>query len=170
MEDTTTPNVTDAEIVAEPVTTEEVQAPQEAAEVTPDGSGATILLDLEQTIKNHITMIDTRKSELSKQKEMLESALLNDETYRLHNEEAKKAAKVKMQTKSTILQLPENRGLSEKVKDLQAEVKELDGALSDYLREYMRMSGANEIETDEGDIREIVYIAKLIKKASKFGK
>jgi hypothetical protein len=50
---------------------------------------------------------------------------------------------------------------------LAAATKELDTALSDYLREYMRMSGTNEIETEDGDVREIVYVAKLIKKASR---
>lgn len=132
-----------------------------------DDTGATILLELERTIKNHISDIDRKKVELKKQREMMESALLNDETYRLHTEEAKKAAKVKGQTKFQILQLPENRQLSEKVKDLASELRELNTALSDYLREYQRMSGSSEIETDDGEIREIVYVAKLVKKSSR---
>lgn len=151
--DDTTQTATDAEIVSD--------SPQT------DPNGATVLLELETTIKNHIADIDLRKSELKKQREMMESALMNDETYRLHTEEAKKAAKVKAQTKFQILQLPANRQLSEKVKDLSAEVKELDTALSDYLREFQRMSGTNEIETNDGEVREIVYVAKLVKKASK---
>lgn len=128
---------------------------------------ANILLELETTIKNHITDIDTRKSELKKQREMMESALMNDETYRLHAEDAKKAAKIKAKTKFEILQLPANRQLSEKVKELASEIKELDNALSDYLREYQRMSGSSEIETNDGEVREIVYVAKLVKKSSR---
>lgn len=130
-------------------------------------NGATVLLELEQTIKNHIADIDRRKAELKKQREMMESALLNDETYRLHTEEAKKAAKVKGQTKFQILQLPENKQLAQKVKDLSSEVRELTSALSDYLREYQRMSGSSEIETEDGEVREIVYVAKLVKKSSR---
>ncbi len=133
----------------------------------PNDNGATVLLELERTIKNHISDIDRKKVELKKQREMMESALLNDETYRTHTEEAKKAAKVKGQTKLQILQLPENRKLSENVKDLASEIRELNGALSDYLREYQRMSGSSEIETDDGEVREIVYVAKLVKKASR---
>lgn len=150
-------DIKDAEIV------ENSQSPSE----TPDGNGATVLLELERTIKNHISDIDRKKVELKKQREMMESALLNDETYRLHTEEAKKAAKVKGQTKLQILQLPENRQLSEKVKDLASEIRELNGALSDYLREYQRMSGSSEIETDDGEVREIIYVAKLVKKSSR---
>lgn len=132
-----------------------------------DTNGATVLLELEATIKNHISLIDKNKAELKKQREMLESALLNDETYRLHTEEAKKAAKTKSLTKYQIMQLPVNKGLVEKVKDLAAETRGLNNALSDYLREYMRISGTNEIETDGGEVREIVYVAKLVKKASR---
>jgi hypothetical protein len=127
---------------------------------------ATILLELEATIKNHISLIDKNKAELKKQREMLESALLNDETYRTHTEEAKKAAKTKALTKYQIMQMPANKGLADTVKDLSTQTKELDRALSDYLREYMRMSGTNEIETDDGQVREIIYVAKLVKKKS----
>lgn len=130
-------------------------------------NGAAVLLELEATIKNHISLIDKNKAELKKQREMLESALLNDETYRLHTEEARKAAKTKALTKYQIMQLPANKGLADKVKDFAAQTRELDGALSDYLREYMRMSGTNEIETDEGEVREIIYVAKLVRKTSR---
>ena len=131
-----------------------------------DTNGATVLLELEKTIKNHITLIDKNKAELKKQREMLESALQNDETYRTHSETAKEAAKVKAKTKSQILQQPANKQLADKVHELSSEIRELNTALSDYLREYMRMSGTNEIETDDGEVREIVYVAKLVKKKS----
>lgn len=130
-------------------------------------NGATVVLELEATIKNHITLIDKNKAELKKQREMLASALLNDETYRLHTEEAKKSAKTKALTKYQIVQLPANKVLADKVKELTAQIRELNNALSDYLREYMRMSGTNEIETDEGEVREIIYVAKLVKKSSR---
>lgn len=128
---------------------------------------AQVLVDLEQLIKTNVATIDRNKVELKKQKEMLDSALQNDETYRLHNEEAKKAAKQKGATKVQILSQPGNRALAEKVKELAAEIKEANSALSDYLREYARISGTNEIETDDGQVREIVYTAKLVKKSSR---
>lgn len=152
---TTTPDapVIDADVVTTPPT---------------ESNGAQVLLDLEQLIKTHVSNIDKGKSELKKQREMLTSALENDETYRLHNEEAKKTAKQKAATKYQIMQQPQNKQLADKVKGIASEIKEADGALSDYLREYQRMSGATEIETDDGQIREIVYTAKLIKKSPKF--
>ena len=154
MNNQTDPVVADADIVV-------------PSDVPATENGAQVLLDLESTIKSHLAQIDKNKAELKSQREMLESALGNDETYRTHAEAAKKAAKVKSQTKFQILQLPANKQLLEKVKSLAAETKELNDALSDYLREYQRMSGSNEIETDDGDVREIIYIAKLVKKTSR---
>jgi predicted RNase H-like nuclease (RuvC/YqgF family) len=133
----------------------------------PETNGAEVLLNLESLIKNHISGIDKRKSDLKKQKEMLSSALTNDETYRTHEEEAKKANKVKAATKSEILKRPENAHLNAKIKELTSEIKEMDAALSDYLREYERLSGSNEIEGDDGEVREIVYVAKLVKRGSR---
>jgi hypothetical protein len=133
---------------------------------SPDPDAAQVLLDLETLIKTHIATIDKGKSELKKQREMLTSILENDETYRLHNDEAKKAAKTKAQTKYQLMQQPQNKQLADKVKTIAAEIKEQDAALSDYLREYQRMSGSTEIETDDGVVREIVYVAKLVKKSS----
>ncbi len=125
---------------------------------------ATVLVSLESTIKQHIRLIDQNKSELKKIREMIASALANDETYKLHDEETKKAAKVRAATKSELLKLSSNKSLVEKSHALATEIKESDGALSEYLREYQRISGSNEFETDEGEVREIVYVAKLVKK------
>lgn len=148
-----------------PVVDADIVPPANAANT--DDNGAQVLLDLEQLIKTNIAIIDRGKAELKKQREMLTSALENDETYRLHNEEAKKAAKQKAQTKYQIMQLPQNKQLAEKVKAIITDVKEADAALSDYLREYARLSGTNEIETEDGEVREIVYVAKLVKKSSR---
>lgn len=153
MANSTDDTVIDADIVSPPTQTTD--------------NSAQVLLDLEQLIKTNIANIDRGKAELKKQREMLTSALENDETYRLHNEEAKKAAKQKAQTKYQIMQLPQNKQLADTVKTIAQDIKDADGALSDYLREYQRLSGANEIETEDGQIREIVYVAKLVKKSSR---
>lgn len=130
-----------------------------------ENNQAQVLIDLESMIKTHIQTIDKSKGELSKLKEMLDGILENDETYRLHTEKAKEAAKLKSLTKSQLLKQTEARDLAQKIKELQGSVKDLDLALSDYLREYFRMSGSTEIELEDGEVREIVYTAKLVKKA-----
>ncbi len=130
-----------------------MDTPQDpAAPQTPETTGAEVLLEIEGLIKTHISGIDKRKSELKKLREMLESALANDETYRQHADKAKEANKVKAATRHQIMQQAQNKQLDDKVKGLSAEIKEMDGALSDYLREYQRMSGSTEIEGKYGKL------------------
>jgi len=126
-----------------------------------------IILDLEKLIKNHISSIDRIKIELKKHREMLEDVFINDPTYKLHAEKAKEANKLKSSTKQQIARQPNVANLLSKVKGMREEVKGLEGALSDYLREYQRLSGVNEIEGEDGEVREIVYVAKLVKRSSR---
>lgn len=132
-----------------------------------DDAGATVLISLEATIKNHISMIDKLEEDLDKHASMLKDIFDNDPTYKEHSEKAKEASRVKTQTKQQILKQPQAADLNEKVKSFKSQIKELDGALSDYLREFQRMSGVNEIEGEDGEIREIVYVARLVKKPSR---
>jgi len=154
-------------------TTDDSTKPVQEADIVadspnpPEANGANVLIELESMIKSHISGIDSRKVELRKYREMLASALTNDETYQEHERLAKEAAKVKNATKQQLLKVPANAQIVEKVRDLATEIREMDTALSDYLKEYERMSGSNEIEDDAGQIRQIVYVAKLVKASSR---
>lgn len=148
--------IVDAEVVSEePVSTNSA------------GDQATVLLSLEQLIKNHIGSIDKLKDETRKHRQMLEDAFLNDPVYQEHMKIAKEATKQKSATKQTIMKQPANVVLSNKVKSMTTELKEKQMALSDYLLEYQRMTGVNEIEGDDGEVREIVNNARVVKKAPK---
>jgi len=132
-----------------------------------ENNDATVLLDLENLIKSHVSGIDKRKEELKKIKEMLNEIFVNDPTYQEHEKQAKEANKIKGATKAQLMKQPNAKELGDKIKTTTSEIKETDGALSDYLREYQRMSGSNEIEGDDGQVREIIYVAKLVKKSSR---
>ena len=134
---------------------------------TQEAASADTVLELEQMIKTNVTTLDRNKTELKKLKEMLESALLNDEPYRTASEKAKEAAKVKGKAKLAVMENQATRQVADKIKDMTTENKELMQAQSEYLREYARLSGTNEIEGEDGDVREIIYIAKLVKKAKR---
>lgn len=129
---------------------------------------AELLGNLESSIKEHIVSIDTSKTELKKLKEMLSDMFANDPIYQEHDKAAKEAAKIRTKTKSELLKQPATAELHNKIKELSSELKDLQNALSDYLREYQRLSGSNEIEGDDGEVREIVYVAKLVKRSSRF--
>jgi hypothetical protein len=128
---------------------------------------ATVLLSLEELIKNHIASIDTLKDELKKHREMFADSFINNETYRENEAQVKEANKKKSQTREQILNQPAMRDLGAKIKSLSSDLRERQSAISDYLLEYQRMSGATEIEGHDGEMREIINSAKLIKRASK---
>ena len=129
---------------------------------------STVLTDLESLIKTSISGIDSKKNDIRKLNEMTTSFLEQDPTYQEHEKTAKEAARIKNATKSQLLKQPSVAQTLSKAKELKAELKETEEGLSDYLREYQRMSGSSEIEDNNGEVREIIYTAKLIKRSSKF--
>lgn len=149
---------------------EDVKPKEEVTQVAlePGAKNSEILLNMESLIKGHIATIDKLSTESKKLKEMLDDIFGNDPTFQEHDKAVKEAAKVKQNTKAQILKQPQAADLDKKVKELKGELKENQASLSDYLQEYARMSGVNEIEGDDGEVREIVYTAKLIKKSSIF--
>lgn len=130
---------------------------------------AKLILNLENLIKNNNIQVTKLSAELAEARDMLKDAFENDATYKEHADAAKEANKVKSATKAQILRQPQVAGLAAKVKSLTSEVKELKDGMSDYLKEFNRLSGINEIEGEDGELMEIVYVAKLVKKSSKFG-
>lgn len=150
-----------------PVVEAEVVEESTSLDVPTGKDQALMVRRLEEMVKNHIAGIDKIKKELGEHRDMLKASFENDPTYLEHDQEAKKAAKVKAKTKSEILKRPGVAQISEKVKSLSQELRELNSALSDYLSEFQRASGLNEIEGEDGEIREIVFVAKLAPKAQK---
>jgi hypothetical protein len=149
MDDTTTESITDTPSTTAPV---QVQSQSE------------VLLNMEGLIKNHLSSLRKLQEELTKQKEMLDDILANDPTYQEHLNAANEAAKTKTATKAQVLKQPQAADLDKKIKDIKVEMKENSGSLSDYLSEYSRLSGLTEIEDDEGNMMQISFSAKLIKR------
>jgi len=129
-----------------------------------DKNQAMNLLNIESLINSHDSRLDVLQKELKTQKGMLSDLLENNEDYAKTAEEASKLTKLKTIAKQKALKLPSALTLVEKIKDCQNQVKELRVALSDYLAQYVNLSGTNQIEGADGVIRQIVYTAKLVKK------
>jgi len=134
---------------------------------TSDDTGE-VLKNLESLIKTMVSSIDRKKEELKKLNEMTTSFLSQDPTYQEHEKAAKDAARVKNATKFQLLKQPTAAQTLQKAKELKTELKETQEGLSEYLREYQRISGSNEIEDEQGEVLEIVYVAKLVKRSSRF--
>ncbi len=155
-------------VEAEVVETDGIVPTEEAMDnqnESSDGNQATVLLNLEDLIKKHISSLDRLRNELKQNREMYDDTFINNETFRVNSEKAKEANKVKSQTRQSIANQPAVISLASKVKDLRMDIKERQSALSDYLQEYQRMTGATEIEGEDGQIREIVNNISLRKRS-----
>ncbi len=128
-------------------------------------TSSDIIINMESIIKSHMSSVDKLQEEHKKFKEMLDDIFGNEPVYQEHLEASKEANKIKNNTKKEILKRPEVAELDTKVKSIKSQIKETQAALSDYLQEYARLSGVNEIEGEDGEVREIVYVAKLVKRS-----
>lgn len=132
-----------------------------------DNNQAIILTNLEDLIISHIASIEKTTNELKEQKDTLDNIFLNDPTYIEHLDTAKEAAKIKNATRLEILKRPDVAHVNESVKSMARDLKDLKQELSEYLREYQRLSGLNQIQDKDGEIREIVLTAKLIRRSAR---
>ena len=149
--------VQDGEIIEEGLT--------ESSQASSDQ--ATVLLSLEEMIKRTITSLDKLRSEAKTQRQMLADVFASDQTYQEHDKKVKEATKIRTGTKQQILKQPAVLLISNKIKSMNSDIKEKDMSLSDYLKEYQRMTGVNEIELENGEVREIVQTVKVIRKFTK---
>lgn len=123
-------------------------------------------LSVESLIKTLMTRVARAKEELKPVSEMLNDLLNNNEEYQVVANEAKEASKKKSAVKKQILATPEGKMAADKVNALKDELKEAREALSSYLADYQRLTGSNEIEGEDGELRQIVYVAKLVRKTN----
>lgn len=162
------PEVLEGEIVSENSENSDIPDKSDRLDKPEDAGGDTAqtVMNLENMIKTNNSQIAKLSAELAEAREMLKDAFENDATYKEHADVAKDANKIKAATKAQILKRPEVAQIATNVKVLSSELKELKEALSDYLGEFNRLSGITQIEGDDGELLEIVYVAKLVKKRS----
>lgn len=121
------------------------------------------LLSIESLINTSTARFDVLDKEYKDLKSQLDSILESDDEYQKLAEEAQKQAKLKMISKQKVMARPECTQLVEKIKDAHIQIKELKTAMSDYLAQYVTVSGTNQIEGPDGVLRQIIYSAKLVK-------
>jgi len=132
--------------------------------MTTNSNQGVTLINIESLINSHDQKLAVLEKELKTQKQMLNNLLENDDEYNKASEEAAKLVKIKTLAKQKILKTSNAQSIVEKVKDAQVQIKELKVALSDYLSQYVNLSGTNQIEGVDGVVRQIIYSAKLVKK------
>lgn len=122
------------------------------------------LLNIESLITSHDSRLSTLEKELKIQRDMFRSLLENNDEFQKLNEECQKLSKQRTLAKNKVQSRPEAKIVIEKLKDAQLQIKELKVALSDYLSQYVVLSGSNTLEGADGILRQIIYSARLVKK------
>lgn len=142
------------------------QSTVQGSSATIDGSGDQVntTMNIEAMINSTLGRLQRLKDDLKPIKEMVDSYLENDEEYDQLVEVFKKASKAKRNRKKELLATDNGQELKAKMDALKEERKEAKEQISYYLREYQRLTGTNEIETDDGELREIRYTARLVRK------
>ena len=116
-----------------------------------------------ELITSEVARIEKLKQDLAKHRDMLQGIFENDPTYQLHDAAVKEATKVRSGTKKQIMRLPQAVDLVTKVADIRSQIKDLNKSLSQYLQEYEKTTGQTTIETADGQVRQIIYTARLVK-------
>lgn len=129
-------------------------------------SQAELIVSLTNLINANLSEISNIEKELSRHKEMIDSVLENDQIYKDHAEKAKEATRVKSNTKKEIFKRPDVKHVVEKLTELKDNLADTRDELSNYIQEYASVSGQNYFEAEDGSIQEIIYVAKLRKKAA----
>ncbi len=161
MDDKTQDNV--VVIDAEEVIEESVEPTEASVDAVPEN--VNVLLSLEEMIKTSIATVSNLRSEIKKHQEMFNDSFLNNPTYIENDKKVKEANKVKSTTRQEIIKQPAVAQLSGKIKDMRTDMKEKQNSLSDYLLEYQRLTGATQIEDNDGNVLDISNSAKLIKRS-----
>lgn len=145
-------DVLDAEIVEEKVSPDTTINPVDD------------LKNIENLINTNIAKIDKLQDDIKPVKEMLESLLDADLEYAELDQKAKEAAKAKTMKKKELVDTTNGRELNEKLKTLKVELREAKEALSSYLQTYQQKTGFSEYEGPDGELRQIIFVAKLVRK------
>ena len=122
------------------------------------------LKNIENLINANIAKIDKLQGDIKPVKEMLESLLDADLEYAELDLKAKEAAKIKTAKKKELVDTTNGRELNEKLKTLKSELREAKEALSSYLQTYQQKTGFSEYEGPDGELRQIIFVAKLVRK------
>ena len=128
-----------------------------------DENKVATLLNIESLINSANSKLNDLTYEVKEYKSMLDEILESNTEFQEADKEAKKTAKLRAAARQKALNIPAAKTNIDKLKETQTQLKEIKIALSDYLSQYVSISGTNQIEGPDGVVRQIIYTAKLVK-------
>ena len=129
----------------------------------PDENQALNIINTESLINTANARLNDLTYEAKEYKAILDEILESDTEFQEIDKEAKKQAKLRATARQKALNTPGAKTNIDKLKETQTQLREVKTALSDYLAQYVKISGSNQIEGPDGVVRRIIYSAKLVK-------
>ena len=129
----------------------------------PDENQAQNIINTESLINTANARLNDLTYESKEYKAMIDEILESDTEFQEIDKEAKKQAKLRAQARQKVLNTPGAKTNIDKLKETKTQLREVKIALSDYLAQYVKISGSNQIEGPDGVVRQIIYTAKLVK-------
>lgn len=133
----------------------------------PEEKKAMSILDLDALIKRYIKDVEKTKADLKEQKSMFDDSFKSNAKYKESDEKVKAINREKQAVKQLVMKEPAVVAVNGKMNELKDEIKDLQDSLSGYVTEYQRLTGAKEFEDEDGNIREIIHVVKLVKRFQK---
>src|SRR3989344_1864882 len=130
--------------------------------LTPNQAMST--LELESMINRYIEETDKLKAQLKTQKDMYNAVFENDATFSQTQEKEKEIKKNTTALKQKLVKQPAAVDISNRMKDLKMEIKDVQDTLSGLAEQYEKVSGLSQITQDDGNILQIVNTYKVVKR------
>jgi len=112
--------------------------------------------------------LDELNNTIAELSESLKNILVNDRELSESEEDAKKAKKAATACKAQLMNSPEAVSIKLKLQEAKEDQKDIEDGLSTQLLSLYQLTGVQEFETDEGEVREFVIKARVkSKKKSK---
>lgn len=114
-------------------------------------------------IEKRLSLLEKAEHEYKTKKEMLDDSLRHDGELENLEEKVKDAKKRFLAAKEALMNEPEQRKLSEQLKELAGEIKETKKLLADELVAYFMKNNTLEYVDGKGDRRRIAVSAKFVR-------
>lgn len=114
-------------------------------------------------IEKRLSLLEKAEQEYKTKKEMLDDSLRHDGELESLEEKVKDAKKRFLAAKEALMNEPEQRKLSEQLKELAGEIKETRKLLADELVAYFMKNNTLEYVDGKGDKRRIAVSAKFVR-------
>ncbi len=123
---------------------------------------AITLINVESMISSFTDRLKKLKEEAKQQRSIFKSVFDNNDDYQLLEEQVKKINQQKKSLKSQLLSQSSATSAKEKLDETNQQIREANQALSDYLAQYVALSGTNQLESPDGKLMRIIYTARLV--------